>query len=154
MRKIIALMLVLAAFRVELVEYGKPLIEKVVQVKSVIELVEPNEDMLKIVNDTQLDNYDYTTDDAMKIAIFHDQLAKDIDKLEVPVDKQKLLDHHYETLNSFVAAEGLDKKYDGFSDSIRTVTLSLVGTKEGSANEKIVRDYADLCETIAWVVIN
>jgi len=141
---IIALVLVLFAFRGEIMEYGGPILERFVEVDAVVQIDEPEQENLDLIKSTKIDDFDYTKHDKLMLAIFHNQLAGDIDSISVDsVSIQDLLDHHIDTLNNYVKSNKIERKYDGLSKSINdifvdTLEISLDMPKKMKLNNMLI----------------
>lgn len=154
-KNIIALMLVAVAFRGEIIEYSGPILEGFRQINSVVEIEKPDQDNLDIVKSTEIDDREYTANDALMLAIFHDKLADDIGNLDVESESiQNLIDHHVNSLNGYVKSNKLEKKYPGLTEDIKQIMTVTFGIKSGVVDKEVITEYSETCQAIAWVLIN
>jgi len=154
-KNIIALMLVAVAFRGEIIEYSGPILEKFRQISSVVDIEKPDQNNLDIVKSTEIDDREYTENDALMLAIFHNELADDINKLKAePQAIQNLIDHHVNSLSGYVKSNKLEKRYPGLTEDIKQIMTVTFGIEAGVVDEGVIREYSETCRAIAWLLIN
>jgi hypothetical protein len=155
-RVFLAFVLLALYYRAPIAEYAGDIVDKVSSVSSVVEIEKPSDKVIGSIEETGIDEYDYTAKDVVLLSIFFDKFADNLLKIEEGSTNELVLNHFADSINSYLFVHKLDQKYSGLTSDIRDLFLNVVSPNKdyGTLKSEDIVEMSEVSRGIAWVISN
>lgn len=156
-RKVVALILLLFAFRAEIYDYGQKVISYIGSVEDTLNIEKPEQSYIDDVISKGIlkEDADYTEHDRLVMAVYFNNFAKELMTVSERGEQvQAILDWQVKSLQSYIVANKLDKNYTYVVTAIKDIFKSSFDEFYGVSTKEEVEDYSKKCKAIAWCFVN